>query len=228
MTQLSLTHTGRTGYAVKRHSPSVMAAAIAFNGGMVALLLALPSVQKVIQQGGDPFVTRNILAPQDPPPETIHEAKKDPLPFVRQTEQVKQQDDPYIPPTVVETGGGQPFTGSREQPTIIIPETVRVLPPPPAPVFNGATRDPRFADAFTPPYPIALQREGLEGSVTVRVTINEQGRVTACELVKATAKAFFDETREQALKRWRFRPATSDGVPVISQQTLTVHFQLDA
>ncbi len=99
--------------------------------------------------------------------------------------------------------------------------------PPRKAVFRAATQDPRYASAFHPDYPPALRRQGLEGSVTVRVTIDENGRVTAVEMVKATDRSFFEETRDQALRYWRFRPATSDGAPVPSQQTLTVQFHLE-
>ncbi len=61
----------------------------------------------------------------------------------------------------------------------------------------------------------------------MRVNIDETGRVTAVELVKATNRAFFEETREQALRFWRFKPATSDGTPIASQQVLTVQFDLE-
>ena len=61
----------------------------------------------------------------------------------------------------------------------------------------------------------------------MRVTIDERGRVTAVELIKATDPRFFDETRDQALRYWRFDPARRDGVAVVSDQIMTVHFRLE-
>lgn len=225
MTQLSLSTTGRTGYAAhKRRSPSAMAAAVVFNGGVMALLLALPAAQ-IIADREKPLPIKFIELPPEPKEKT-EPVKHDPV----KTQSTIPREAPFVTPPVVPFEGTPTVTGTE----VILPPVerfvapVRPTQPVHVPVYEGASRDPRFADAFTPPYPIALQREGLEGSVTVRITINEQGRVIACDLVKATNRAFYDETREQALKRWRFRPATSDGVPVQSQQTLTVHFQLDA
>lgn len=226
MTQLPLAQPGpRSRYTAHTRSPRTFAAALAINGGVFALILALPGVQKVLPIPDPGLSIWEVPIEKDPPPiektvehkqpvtsqRAVETPREDPLPFVQPTEtfppvRVVQGTEAVIPP-VIETPA---------------------RPPVHVPVFNGATRDPRFADAFHPAYPPALQRLGLEGSVTVRVTIDEKGRVIACELVKATDKAFFEETREQALKRWRFRPATSDGVPVQSQQTLTVNFQLEA
>jgi periplasmic protein TonB len=227
MTQLSLINTGRTGYAVKRRSPSAMAAAIIFNGGVIALLLAMPGVQQVIKDDTGDLWTWNVPVKQDPPPTKVEPVKKDAIRTATPTDQVRQQELPLVPEPILPTGGTAEFTGSRDPGPLVV-EPVRAVPPVHVPVFAGASRDPRFASAFKPPYPPDLVRQELEGSATVRITINEQGRVIACDLVKATNRAFYDETREQALKRWRFRPATSDGVPVQSQQTLTVYFQLDA
>jgi protein TonB len=46
------------------------------------------------------------------------------------------------------------------------------------------------------------------------------------QLVSAPDPAFFDATRAQALKRWRFVPATRDGVPVASEKVMTIQFKL--
>ncbi|MBO9575978.1 MAG: TonB family protein [Sphingobium sp.] len=228
MTQLSLAQPGtRSRYAGQsQRSPKIFAAALAINGGVFALILALPGVQQVLRNPDPPLTTWNVPIEQDPPPVTTEPVKKDPI-HTPNTTQAKDDPLSFIPPPIMPLGATSELTGSREVMPLPV-DPVRPIPPVHVPVFQTAIRDPRFADAFHPAYPPALQREGLEGSVTVRVTIDEKGRVTACELVKATNKAFFEETREQALKRWRFRPATSDGVPVVSQQTLTVTFQLEA
>jgi protein TonB len=98
---------------------------------------------------------------------------------------------------------------------------------PSLPVFVKARPDPRYAGAFHPNYPPSLVRDGLEGDVSVRVTIDPRGRVIAVEMVRATNAVFFEETKRQALKSWRFVPATRDGTAVESVQTMTVHFRLE-
>lgn len=100
------------------------------------------------------------------------------------------------------------------------------LPEKPAPIMVDARPDTRFMEAFQPPYPAAMLRLQMEGKVTVRVTIGPDGRVQDITLVNAPDPAFFEATRRQALSRWRFTPATRDGVPVVSEKVMTVTFRL--
>lgn len=95
------------------------------------------------------------------------------------------------------------------------------------PVLVDARPDPRYLRDFQPEYPTNLQRLQLEGSVTVRVKIGPDGRVMAVQLVSATHDDFFKATERQALRRWRFRPATRDGQPVESWREMTVHFRIE-
>ena len=88
-----------------------------------------------------------------------------------------------------------------------------------------AAPDPRAR--FQPDYPASERRSGIEGVVVVRVLIGADGRVKAVQQVRAASDAFFEATRKQALARWRFTPATHDGVPVESWRTMTVRFRLE-
>ena len=98
---------------------------------------------------------------------------------------------------------------------------------PAAPVLTEASNDPRYARDLRPPYPPALQRAEQEGQVTVRVHIGPDGRVTDIVQVRADAEGFFAATRDWALRKWRFQPATRDGEPVASWRTMTVTFRLN-
>ncbi len=97
---------------------------------------------------------------------------------------------------------------------------------PAAPVLTAASNDPRYARDLQPPYPLALQRAEQEGQVTVRVHIGPDGRVIEIVEVRADAEGFFAATRDWALRKWRFKPATRDGEPVASWRTMTVTFKL--
>ena len=225
MSDLSLP---RSGYS-NRRSPAALAAAIGLNGGAVILLVALPMTFTRLGHTG-PLQTYNIRwtppptvdDPPPPPPETKQQPTRQAVARPVQKNEpalvepivafgdVRQAVLPAYPP--LDAGGGA------------------ILPPADPPheaVLVKARPDPRFAATFRPDYPPALRREGLEGQVTVRITIDERGRVIAVEQVGATHPAFFEETRRQALRAWRFRPATRDGVPVRSEQTLTVQFRME-
>jgi protein TonB len=50
--------------------------------------------------------------------------------------------------------------------------------------------------------------------------------VTAIEQLFATNDSFWRVTERQARTRWRFRPATVDGRPIVSTMLMTVTFRI--
>lgn len=101
-----------------------------------------------------------------------------------------------------------------------------IVDPPRPPVMVGASVDPRYADLLQPPYPPAEIRRGTEGLVTARVLIGADGRVKAIDIVKSPSDGLSEATRKQALARWRFKPATRDGIAVEGWKTMTLRFQI--
>ena len=120
------------------------------------------------------------------------------------------------------------LVGSSSPGDGLIPMPPYIPPPPPMPdpVLTEATIDPRALAAFQPDYPGAMIRQGQEGKVTVRVTISAEGRVTDIEKIAASDESFWLATQRHALRKWRFRPATRDGVAVAATKILTVRFTL--
>jgi len=143
---------------------------------------------------------------------------------------------PYIPDPVIDLGTGPTIAGTD----VIGPVTLdppgpvgpvsggggTIVDPPRPPVMVGPSVDPRFADALQPPYPPGEIRAGTEGSVTARVLIGADGRVKAIDIVKSPSDGLSEATRKQALTRWRFKPATRDGVPVEGWKMMTLRFQI--
>ncbi len=101
-----------------------------------------------------------------------------------------------------------------------------VLDPPRPPVMVGATVDPRYSDALQPPYPSSEIRAQTEGRLVARVLVGVDGRVKAIEILKTPSKGLSEATRRHALARWRFKPATRDGVPYEDWMTMTLNFRL--
>lgn len=75
-------------------------------------------------------------------------------------------------------------------------------------------------------YPEHARLYGLEGSVTVVATINEEGFVEYANAVKGIGLGC-DEAAEDAVISTRFLPGQTNGVPVVSQITLYVEFNID-
>lgn len=208
----------------KTRSPLSLGAAVAINGAMVAgLLFASPGV--IPMPPGVIELIRPTIAPVPPtipPPQT--EAKTPQKP--RSVETVSRTPvfidppinpgtvEPYFPPTAIDPPGtGSGFT--------------EIIKPPHDPVMIGVRINPRYANQMQPDYPPGLQREQIQGVVEVRVLVGPDGRVKQVQMISATHPGFFKATEQQALRRWRFDPATKDGVPIEGWRTMTVRFNLD-
>ena len=88
--------------------------------------------------------------------------------------------------------------------------------------------DSRYADRFQPAYPVGQLRLEREAEVSVRVLVGSDGRVKQIELIDSPHEDFWNATRKQALKSWRFTPATRDGKPFESWMTLKVRFEINS
>jgi TonB family protein len=79
--------------------------------------------------------------------------------------------------------------------------------------------------SFTYP-PIAL-RQRIEGKVDLSVLVDERGGVTDARVVAgAGGRAGLNEAASEYVRRWKFRPATKDGVPVKTWTPVSVVFML--
>ena len=79
-----------------------------------------------------------------------------------------------------------------------------------------------------PQYPIAAARDGKEGWVQLRFTINELGGIDDVEVIQAEPKRLFDKEAIRALKKWKYKPKIVDGKPLKQTgQTVQLDFTLD-
>lgn len=209
----------------KRGNPATLAAAIALNGSIIMAVALSPIVVDHIRDEG--LKITNIRVDPAPPPEKPIE---------------KTQTTPRMPPSspapapvdfTTSTDLPIPITGGV--PTLDGGATAGdgtggvVLPiaDPPKPIFRKAERDPRYARNFQPDYPVGLLQKEIEGSAKIKVLIGTDGRVRQAILVSASHPDFGKAAEKQALREWRFKPATRDGVAVEEWQTLTVTFTID-
>jgi protein TonB len=216
----------------KTRSPGGLALVIVLHGAVLtALMLANNEYVRLTEP---PIVVTPIPDTPEPPP--IPEPEPD-----RQAPKQKSEIR-YVPPEVPAPRRDDVVLGERTDTPVIfdsgpigtaepkIPEPAPLPPQPqpqplPEPVRVEARLDTR--SELQPPYPASEQRAQNEGSVTVRILIGADGRVKQVEKVKATSDAFFRATEQQALRHWRYKPATLDGKPIESRTTVTVRFRLD-
>lgn len=116
------------------------------------------------------------------------------------------------------------------------PELPAELPPaeptpaPPAPVAPPAADVPAAPRADNPPpnYPEADRVRGHEGSVGVRVLVDEYGVVQDLELAEPCAHPGLNREALRAVRHWRFVPAQRGGVPAAGVADVVVEFRLRA
>jgi periplasmic protein TonB len=74
-------------------------------------------------------------------------------------------------------------------------------------------------------YPPMALRMGLEGDVTLRISIDSEGNVTDAEIIKSGGAGFDDEALK-AVRQARFEPAQNEGRNVPAVFTYVYHFRL--
>lgn len=94
---------------------------------------------------------------------------------------------------------------------------------------GGATRAQRVSGSLLDSdYPRQALRMGIEGSVRVRFTVTEDGRVTRCTILETSGFALLDQTTcRLAERRFRYRPALdASGRPVPQDEVRTYDWWL--
>jgi periplasmic protein TonB len=91
---------------------------------------------------------------------------------------------------------------------------------------GGAQRAARLTSNPKPAYPRLSIRYGEQGEALCRLEIDAEGRVVGAKIARSSGHARLDEAALSAVKRWRFEPATRDGVPEPSFATLPVVFRI--
>jgi protein TonB len=212
-----------TGPAFK---PGSMALALGLTAAPIAGLIMGLQFTHVIDTNKT-FIGYRVTEPPPPPPhpKPQPEAK---TPSIEIAYTPPHPDVPVPPvnplPTTVDPPAPNPgpLIGTNLDPTPPAP------PPPIAkPVIVGPEIDPRYANLLQPPYPPEEQRAGNSGRVVLRVLVGTDGRVKQVEKVSAASDAFFAAAQRQAFGKWRFKPATKDGVPIEQWKVMSLRFQIE-
>lgn len=104
-----------------------------------------------------------------------------------------------------------------------------VVPPPVAPVAAPVTPEDRGAARTggpLPVYPEWARRRGLEAAVTLRIFIDEDGKVERVAIENVEGDPRFGEEARQAVEQWQFRSAIRQGRPTPAALKQTIRFKL--
>ncbi len=209
----------------RRRSPVSLAAVIGLHGAALGALILFGNTA-FQRDDPPPLKIINIRNVPPPPPEVPPPPPRRDTPEQIATPTIAPPVTPPITPPII----GQVTPPTVYHPPLTPPgpriETADATPVIPPPVRRAAEVDPRFRDALQPPYPRDQEALQRVGQVRVRITIGTDGRVTAIEQLSATNDSFWRVTERQARSRWRFRPATVDGRPIVSTMVFTVTFRI--
>lgn len=157
----------------------------------------------------------NFIAP--PVPEKKEETKRPPPPKPKPIEKPKPPqivaETPVVAPTdyVVPPPPPQPAPAITAAPALAVPLT----PPKPAgPLTLSGELSVACPERTPPRYPPLARRMGEEGTVVLRVELDELGKVYAVRVKDSSGFARLDDAALEAVRTWRCHPAQRDGQPV--------------
>jgi protein TonB len=84
---------------------------------------------------------------------------------------------------------------------------------------------PTPAEAPPPPYSVVAARLGLQGRVELRVLVDERGAILDTEIVSGPSTLAVAAARH-IQRRWRYRPATVNGVAVRVWIPVSVRYEM--
>jgi protein TonB len=114
------------------------------------------------------------------------------------------------------------------KPEEVKPYAAPVTAPPPGgryvPPYK-VTKLPELVSEVKAEYPDEARKQGLEGQVLLRLTIDATGKVTKAVIIKGAGSGF-DERALEASKRFKFKPGMEGDEAVTTEITYTYTFEL--
>jgi protein TonB len=139
-------------------------------------------------------------APEQKKPAEVGDQPKAPPPPAPKVEEAKPiPPAPVVPP---------PTTGEKSAPTVD------------ADKYADYSKNPK------PRYPMGPYREGIQGTVWLRVQVLEDGSVGTVELAKTSGNDELDESALSTVKKWRFTAAVQGGNAVVQYVRVPITFKL--
>lgn len=223
-----LAYAARGPSAGKRQSsPNALLVVISVHVALLAIVMSakmdLPS------RIHDPVTTIQLLPPADPPPPAN-------LARIRpRTERVPARTSIANPQPIIATPSSS-GAASEETPPIDFGKllgtsegTAGATEPvrPPLAIRHEARLLTPVSE-LKPPYPASKLASEEEGVLTLRLSVDERGRVIAVDPIGPADRAFLDSARRYLIGHWRYQPATEGDRPVASTVTITLQFRLDS
>jgi TonB family protein len=105
-----------------------------------------------------------------------------------------------------------------------LPAPPPVKKPAPATREGGLSVPPRLITSVAPIYPPLAKTNNVEGEVKIQAQINKMGEVTGVKVL--SGPILLRNAAINAVRRWKYSPATLDGQPVVTEYLVTIRFRL--
>ncbi|MFN3242016.1 MAG: TonB family protein [Planctomycetota bacterium] len=176
-----------------------------------------PDVEAEDARDASPLVDLDVPPPEPREPEPVIEAS--PLPATASS-MLNQATAERVLRKQVEAN--EPVVPT-EQPVVEKPVEKKPVEQESVPAYTSATRSDRGGP---PAYPEKLRRMNREGTVVLRISVAADGTVDEVSLKTPSRYAGFNRAALRAARKWRFDPATENGVAVASETDIEVVFNL--
>ncbi len=109
------------------------------------------------------------------------------------------------------------------------PAHIAVVAPPvlaaPSPVKGGQLQQPKLLSSVPAVYPSLARSQRLQGNVTIDTLIDAKGNVASMKVLNGNA--LLQNAATEALRRWKYQPATLDGQAIPIHINVTISFKLN-
>ncbi len=204
---------------IKRMVTLVLAGALT-----LAFFLVLPLIQTISESLSPTMDIRSADTVAAPPPPDFAEPEPPPQEEPDQEPPPPEvaPETPMAPPTLEipgPGGGGGYIPGFKPKVNTKIGDGGGLGS---LKAFSQLDQPARVRYQANPNRPPSLK--GQEGRVTIVFIVDEQGRVVSPKAKKILGSPLFERPALDAIKRWRFDPATRSGEPVKSWKRVTIVF----
>jgi periplasmic protein TonB len=87
-------------------------------------------------------------------------------------------------------------------------------------------RELKTSTRVEPSYPPASRRAGEEGTVRLRVLVDATGKPKDVQVAQTSGFSRLDDAAKQAVRRWKFQPATNGGQAITVWTQVAITFRL--
>ena len=202
---------GRHSSALARSGPATAVIGVHL---LIAYLLSVSMGVIQAPQFAQPIVANFIPEPQTHQPEPL--PPKEPV--------INDTLDPIVQPMPV-IAPEEPVIPAAEVPMPPSQNAIQATETPPAQP-PAAAQSLKVSRRVDPTYPPSARRAGEEGSVQLRILVDERGLPGEVQIVKSSGFARLDQAAIDAVRRWRFVAATNGSQSVVAWTQVAITFRL--